>query len=226
MNNPVFQERISQKIYFKKKKLFHLILYSQSDFDLKKKEKWSKRKNKTCHIQLDWSCSSLKTFIGIWIVEKAGQLRWLRLNWERRVLIGGGGRDGQFGAVDKRRGACVDRKRRSVFAAECESGLKGLTEVAGLVGEAGGGGGGARRHLDLYLVLGWLEWGLPLEVRRLWRDVGYTQRNWWRVGWAGCCCFQCKELDGELFENFEYECTDLVKNLIQMVYCLHWKFYY
>ena len=51
----------------------------------------------------------------------------------------------------------MDRKRRSVFAAECESGLKGLTEVAGLVGEAGGGGGGARRHLDLYLVLGWLE---------------------------------------------------------------------
>ena len=47
----------------------------------------------------------------------------------------------------------MDRKRRSVFAAECESGLK----VAGLVGEAGGGGGGARRHLDLYLVLGWLE---------------------------------------------------------------------
>jgi hypothetical protein len=24
--------------------LFHLILYSQSDFDLKKKKKWSKRK--------------------------------------------------------------------------------------------------------------------------------------------------------------------------------------
>jgi hypothetical protein len=37
---------------------------------------------------------------------------------------------------------------------------------------------------------------------------------------------QCKELDGELFENFEYECTDLVKNVIQMVYCLHWELYY